>query len=139
MQLEGLVGLAEHEHVVGDVAAQPVPPDLVGAVGVVVDGVEELAGVGAPGAPVVAARHLVGQVLAGAQVAEAQPVDLVAGGVDGVGQQPLVGADQGQPELEVAAAGVEGADVEDDLVVDRRSAAEYIGKILICDGFRLTI
>ena len=74
----------------------PVPPHLVRPVRVVVDGVEEPPRVGAPGAAVVAARHHVVEVLAGAQVAEPQRVDLVAGRVHGVGEQVLVGADDGQ-------------------------------------------
>ena len=73
-----------------------------GPVRLVVDGVEEPLRVGAPGAAVVAAGHAVGQVLAGAQVAEAQLEDLVAGGVDAVGEQVLVRADERQAEVEVA-------------------------------------
>ena len=38
----------------------------------------------------------VGQVGAGPQVAEAELEDLVAGGVDAVGEQVLVGADERQ-------------------------------------------
>ena len=57
---------------------------------------------GAPRAAVVAARDDVGQVLAGLQVTEAQLVDLVAGAVHGVREQPVVGTDQGQAELQVA-------------------------------------
>ena len=64
-----------------DRAADPVPPDLVRPVGVVVHGVEEPRRVRAPGAAVVAAGHHVVEVVevgAGAQVAEPQLVDLVA-------------------------------------------------------------
>ena len=113
VQLEALVGLVEHQHVVGGVGADPVPPDLARPVGLVVHGVEEPQRVGAPGSAVVAAGDLVGQVLPGAQVAEAQLEDLVAGGVDAVGEQVLVGADQGQADVEVAGSEILLRDVEE--------------------------
>jgi hypothetical protein len=103
-----------HEDVVGDGGADAVAPHLEGPVGLVVDGVEEPLRVGRPGGAVVGAGHLVGEVLAGAQVAEAQRVDLVAVGVDRPGEQVLVGADEGQPELQVVDTVGHGVDIQQD-------------------------
>ena len=115
VQLEPLVGLVEDQHVLVVRRADSVPPHLERPVGVVVDGVEEVVGRRAPRAAVVAARHLVVQVGAALQVAEAQPVDLVARPVDGVGQQVLVRADHGEPELEVRRVVGEEVGVQEDL------------------------
>ena len=65
-------------------------------------------GVRRPGAGVADALDDVGQVRAGAQVAEPEREDLVAAGVEGVGEQVLVGGDDRQAQVEVAGAGVEG-------------------------------
>ena len=127
-QLEPLVRLDQHPHVVRDGGADPVPPHLVRPVGLVVHGVEEPRRVRAPGAAVVAARHHVGEVGAGAQVAEPQGEHLVAGGVDGVGEQVLVGADQGQAEVEVAAVVGQRADVQQHLTESPRGAV-FVGRL----------
>jgi hypothetical protein len=112
VQLEPLVGLAEHQHVIGHGRADGMPPHLVRPVRGVDDRVEEVARVGAPGTSVVGARHLVGQVRPARDVAEPQRVDLVTGPVHGVGQQPAVGADQGHAQLEVAGVVAERIVVE---------------------------
>ncbi len=109
IQLEALVRLVEHDHVLGVRRPDRVPPDLEGAVGLVVHRVEEVRRVGTPRAAVVAAGHRVGQVLAAVEVAEAELVDLVAGPVHRVGEQALVRADHRQTELEVA--GIVGQEV----------------------------
>ena len=93
---------------------EPVPAYLVGAVEIVVHGVEEMLRVGAPGTPVIAAGDPVTEVLAGVQVAEAELEDLVAVGVDAVGEQTLVGTDRGDPEVEVSGAPVLRVDVEEE-------------------------
>ncbi len=115
LHLEPLVGLLDHEHVVGDRAADPVPPHLERPVRLVVHRVEEPRRVGAPGAAVVAARHELVEVGAGAQVAEPQLVDLVAVAVDRPGQQVLVRADDGHAQLEEVGPVGERGDVESDL------------------------
>jgi hypothetical protein len=112
-QLEALVGLLEHEHVLRRVGPDPVPPQLEGPVGLIVDGVEEPLRVGAPGAAVVGADDPLGQVHPGAQVAEAELEDLVTVGVDAEREQVLVRADQGQPDVEVAGAGILPRNVEE--------------------------
>ena len=82
------------------VGAEPVPPDLVGAPGVV-DG--RVVDVGAVADQVDAAEDagdLVGQQLAGGEVLDPHGVALVAGGVGGVGEQVAVGADRRAAERE---------------------------------------
>ena len=64
--------------------ADAVAPHLVGPIGRVVDRVEEGPAVGGESAAVVAALDDIGQVEAGAQVAETQFVDLVPGPIQGV-------------------------------------------------------
>ena len=81
--------------------ADHVPVHLVGAPGLVDGRVEEAVAVGRPGEPVAGAEELVGQVLAGSEVAHPQREDLPAVVVDGVGQQPAVRADLADPEVEV--------------------------------------
>jgi hypothetical protein len=103
VHLEPFVGLLEHQRVLVVRRPDGVAPDLEGTVDLVVDGVEELVRSGAPGAAVVAARHLVGQVIAGVEITEAQTVDLVAGPVERVGEQPVVRTDHRESELEMAA------------------------------------
>ena len=114
VELEPLVGLLEHQHVVGAGRCRSgAASTWYGPVGVVVHGVEEPLRVRAPGAAVVAAGDRVGEVLAGAQVAEAELEDLVAGGVDAVGEQVLVRADERQAEVEVAGPAILRRDVEE--------------------------
>ena len=74
---------------------------LVGAPRLVDGRVEEAVAVGRPGDPVAGAEELVGEVLAGGQVAHPQREDLPAVVVDGVGQQPAVRAHLADPEVEV--------------------------------------
>ena len=129
--LEALVGLLQHQHVVGDRGADPVPPHLERPVGRVVHGVEEPGGVGAPGAAVVGARHRLGEVLAGAQVAEAELEDLLPGEVHGVGEQVLVGTDLTQAEVEIVRTLREQVLVQHDL--RDRTISVAIG----CGGLRI--
>ena len=98
---EPLVGLSEYELVLIGRGPEDMPPHLVGPVGVVGHGVEEARRVRTPCAAVVGARQQVGKVGAGVEVSEPQDVDLVAGDVRRVRQQPLVRAHQGQPEVEI--------------------------------------
>ena len=100
--LELLVRLLQHQHVLVGRCADPVAPHLVGAVGLVVHRVEEVRRVGAPRSAVVGPRHDVGQVLAALQVPPSELVDLVAGAVDRVGEQSFVRTDHCQAELQVA-------------------------------------
>ena len=64
--------------------------------------------------------------LAGLEVAEAQPVDLVAGRVDGVREQPLVGADEGDAEVEVARAAGQRGRVEQITVASGESRSTLV-------------
>ncbi len=76
--LEPVVVLLQDEDVLGRVGAQLVPPDLVRAVGLVVDHVEEGPRVGRPGPAVVGPGHRLRKVLSGDGVPEPQLEDLVA-------------------------------------------------------------
>ena len=116
-QREPLIGLLEDEDVVVGRGADPVPPDLVGAVRRVVDGVEEVRRVRAPRPAVVAARHHLVEVGPGAQVAEPELVDLLAGAVRRPGQEVLVRTDQGHAEVEVVGPAGDRVDVEHHLGV----------------------
>ncbi len=101
-QPEAEVVLLDDEHVGVRRAAQPVPPQLVRPVGLVVHHVEEGGGVGAPRTAVVGAGELVNAINPGGQVAEAQGVDLVPRTVQGVGEQPPVRADLAHTEADEA-------------------------------------
>ena len=116
--LEALVVLLEHQPVALGVRAEHVVPDLVGPVGGVVHGVEERRRVARPRPAVVRARHDLGQVLAARQVAEAQPVHLVAREVDRPGEPATVRADLDMTGLAVARAGavVDGLQVQQHLL-----------------------
>ena len=97
VELEPLVRLVEHQHVLVVRRPERVPPHLERPVGLVVHRVEEVRRVRAPGAAVVGAGHHVGQILAGLEVAEPQLVDLVARPIHRVGQQPFVRTDHVRP------------------------------------------
>ena len=84
---EALVVLLEDEHVVAGVGAELVPPHLVRPDGVVGPHVEDRAVVVRPGEAVVDVLDRVGEVVTGAQVAEAQRVALTAGEVGRVREQ----------------------------------------------------
>ncbi len=119
---EPLVGLVEDELVVGLPLAEAVAPDLVGAPGVV-DGrvVEVLAGA-VPGRPAEHAVDLVVEQLAGVEVLDPDRVALVADDVDGVGQQPAVGADARAAEGEEVVTVGEVVEVEQHLLPGQRRA-----------------
>ncbi len=89
---EATVGLVEHQLVVGLVGADPVPPHLVGAPGVVDGRVVEVAAVGAPRDATEHARDHVGEEVAGGEVLDPHGVPLVAVGVGRVGEEPVVEA-----------------------------------------------
>ena len=108
--VEALVLLGEHQHVLGGIGADVVPPDLVRPVGGVGHDVEHRARVRRPGQPVVGPPDPLRQpgrgrgVSAAGQVPDPQLVDLVAVEVDRVGEQGAVGADLAHAELHVPAA-----------------------------------
>jgi hypothetical protein len=99
-QVEALVVLLEHEHVVVGRRAEGVAPELVGPHGVVGLHVEERAVVERPGRAIVGARHEVGQVLASREIAEAEVVELGTGSVGRPREQAPVGGDVEGPEGE---------------------------------------
>ena len=108
------VRLGLHDDVVGRGSPEAVQAHPVGAVGRVRDGVEEGRRVRGPRTPVVGPLDLVGEVATGREVSGTGGEDLVAGGVDGVGQQVLVGTRRPESQVEVAGARVEAVDVQDD-------------------------
>ena len=97
---EPLVVLLVHQHVVGGVAADPVPPQLVRAPGLVEPGVEHELPVAAQLDAVADAGDRGVEHLAGVDVADGQVEALVALGVDGERDEPVVGADGERPERE---------------------------------------
>ncbi len=113
---EAAVGLVVDQLVVGLAGAEAVPPDLVGAPGVV-DGrvVEVLAGA-VPGGSAERAGDLVAAQLAGREVLHADRVALVADDVGGVGEQGAVGADRRAAEREELVALGERVQVDEDLL-----------------------
>ena len=117
LEREPLVVLGHQQLVVGNRRADPVPPHLVRPVEVVVHGVDEPGRVGRPRAAVVGARHHLGEVPPGAQVAEVQREDLVPGAVDAVGEQRAVRAVLRQPEVEISGLVGQRVRVQDDLAI----------------------
>ena len=99
----GLVALVVHLHIVGGIGAQHVAEHLVGAQGVVLDGVEHGAVV-RPGAATRGPGNSVGQLLPRAQVQEAQLVDTAAHGVHAVAHQSVAGAHFKVGQIEVGMA-----------------------------------
>ena len=113
---EPLVVLLVHQHVVGGVAPDLVPPQLERAPGIVEAGVEHEPPVAAELDAVADAGDRGVEHLTGGDVADGQVEALVTRGVDGEGDQPVVGADGERPEREeLAVAGLDVA-VDDDLL-----------------------
>ena len=115
-ELEALIVLLEDEHITADGRAQLVPPDLVRAHRLVGADIEECLAVGRPGRAVIEVVEDVWEVPPGRQVAEAHLVELVAGEVDGVGEDVLVRAVLDVPELEIVVARGQLVPVELDLL-----------------------
>ena len=117
---EAAVLLVVDQLVVGLRGAEAVPPDLVGAPGLV-DGrvVEVLAGA-VPGGAADHADDLVGAVLAGGEVEDPDRVPLVADHVGRVGEQGAVGADAGPAEREELVALGQRVQVEQQLLAGQR-------------------
>src|SRR5690606_21978911 len=86
-----LVRLGEDQLVLG--LAEAMSPDLEGPPGVVDDGVEQVSAVGGPGGARRRAGDRVIEDDAGLAVLDADRVPLVAGRVDGPGEQPVVVAE----------------------------------------------
>ena len=114
--VEPTVGLVVDQLVVDLVGAERVPPDLVGAPGVVDGRVVEGLARGVPGDTAEHAGDLVVEQAAGAQVLDPDDVPLVAHDVDRVGQQVPVEADAGAAEGEVLVALRELVEVEQHLL-----------------------
>ena len=113
---EPLVVLLVDQHVVGRVAADPVPPQLVRAPGVVEPGVEHEPAVAAELDAVADAGDGGVEDLAGGDLADGEGEALVARGVDGERDEPVVGADGERPQREeLAVPGLDVA-VDDDLL-----------------------
>ena len=121
LELEAVVEVLEDQHVGVDGRPEDVAPDLERPVGVVVHHVEEGRRVGGPGTAVVGAGHDLVEVEPGAQVAEAEGVDLVALEVDRPREPPAVRADLDQALLGVRRA----ARVVHDLKVEQ----EVLGSV----------
>ena len=119
---EPLVVLLVDQHVAGGVGPDAVPPQLVGAPGVVEPGVEDEGAVAAELAAVPDAGDRVVEDLARGDVAHDEVEPLVAGGVGGEGDEAVVGADGERADgEELAVAGLDVA-VDDDLLALGRPA-----------------
>ncbi|HCB07757.1 MAG TPA: hypothetical protein DEQ43_26480 [Nocardioides bacterium] len=121
LELELTVRLLEHQLVLGGGRAEPVPPYLVLAPQLVVDEVEEVRRVRGPRAARGRAGHDVGQLGAGAEMAKAQLIDLVAVEVDRVGEQLGVGGNRPHPEVHIALVGRHLVDIQQHFVGSARN------------------
>ena len=113
---EPAVLLVVDELVVGLGGAEGVPPDLVGAPGLVDGRVVELLARRVPGGAPDDADDLVGAVLAGGQVEDPDRVALVADNVGRVGEEGAVGADAGAAQREELVAVGQCVEVEQQLL-----------------------
>ncbi len=102
------------------VVPRRVPPDLVGAPGLVDGRVVEVLARRVPGGAADDADDLVGAVLAGGQVEDPDRVALVADHVGRVGEQGAVGADAGAAEREELVALGQRVEVEQQLLAGQR-------------------
>ncbi len=117
---EPAVLLVVDELVVGLGGAEGVPPDLVGAPGLVDGRVVELLARRVPGGAPDDADDLVGAVLAGGQVEDPDRVALVADHVGRVGEEGAVGADAGAAQREELVAVGQCVEVEQQLLARER-------------------
>ena len=117
---EPAVGLVEDQLVLGLGGAEPVPPDLVGAPGVVDGRVVEVGALAVPGGTPDDAGDLVGQQLSAGEVLDTDRVALVAGDVGGVGQQAGVRAHRGAAEREEVVPLGERVQVQQQLLARER-------------------
>src|SRR5439155_18818158 len=90
--VEPLVGLVEHDGVATRIGSHDVAQYPAGAVDSVGYDVEEVRRVAPPGVPVGGTRDAFREVGASRRITEAELVQLVAGQVDRVGDEPPVGA-----------------------------------------------
>ena len=121
--VEALVGLLRHEDVVGGVVAHAVSPQLEGAVGGVGPGVEDGGVVVGPRHPVRRAVDGIVEVAPGVEGAHPEGEPLGAGGVGGVQEPAVAGADRDVGHVQVGELAGERVLVqEDDLVGPRRRA-----------------
>ena len=125
MQKEAPVGFLEHQ--LGAVLAQGVAIQLVRPVGVVQFGEEQGLVVVGPGQAAVAIVEGQGGDGAAGQVLNKQLIDLIAAGVQAVGQQVVVGADSEGAEGDKAAVG-QGIGVEQQLLLGWVDAQRTIGR-----------
>ncbi len=103
MQEEAPVGLLEHA--LGTGAAQRMAAQAPWPMGVVQLGEEQCLAVVGPGHAAVAVFKGQGGDRAAGEVFHVQAVDLVATGIQAVGQQPVVGADTERAQRQEAAVG----------------------------------
>ena len=147
---EALVVLLVHQHVAGRVATDPVTPQLVRPPRLVEPGVEHELPVAAELDAVADAGDRGVEHLAGGDVADGQVEALVARGVDGERDEPVVGADGERPEREELAVARLDVAVDDHLLArhgirlgvgTRRGVgergADVAGVLLALDGARV--
>ena len=125
---EAPVGLVVDQLVVGLVGAQPVPPDLVGAPGLVDGRVVEALARAVPRGTAEDAGDLVGEQVSGLEVLDPDRVALVADHVGRVGQQVPHWGDRRAAEREELVALGEGVDVEQQLFTGQRG---LVGRAVI--------
>ena len=113
---EALVVLLVHQDVVGRVAADPVPPQLVRPPRLVEPGVEHELPVAAQLDAVADAGDRGVEDVTGGDVADGQVEALVARGVDRERHEPVVGADGERPQREELAVTRFDVAVDDDLL-----------------------
>ncbi|MCY1506106.1 hypothetical protein D9M68_403440 [compost metagenome] len=139
VQEEAPVAFLEHQ--LGARAAEAVAVQPVRAVGVVEGGEEQRLAVVGPGHAAVAVVEGQGGDVAAGQVLDVQPVDLVAAGVQAVGQLAVVRADAEGAERQVAACG-QGVGVEQQLLgalvhgqrIVRRARAAVVARVFVAGG-----
>jgi len=128
--IEALVVVAEHEHVVGGIGAERVSPHRVRAHRRVGPRVEDRAAVVGPGESVVHVGNDVGELGAGGEVAEAQLVALAAGRVDRVRSDHVRGVELEVADFQEGVARGELVDVEHDLLVAATARSAAVNRVL---------
>jgi len=137
-EMEPLIGFFVQQRIRSG-AAEQVPPGLIRALGVIERDVDEAAAVLRPFEPVVGIRNGVRRHFSGGKVLHLGDVDFVAGGIEGVGQQAVIGAGGDVAQAQIALVLGQQVEVEHDLLggIERAVLAAVDRILQALDGARV--